>query len=114
MTDKRAPLLAGTQPQEYRERTPEEIKVDQEIFNAYMLRLETAMIEPVNTFTCAGCHGTFDKTGTDEERDAEATEIFGKHPKDWKDQAMVICDDCFNLMDLRKNPEKAQETKRFL
>jgi len=31
-----------------------------------------------------------------EEAEAEAVELFGKHPSDWKTGKSLVCDSCFN------------------
>ena len=49
-------------------------------------------------YTCAYCHNTYEKGWSDEEANKEAEINFGKHPKDWNDEQVVICDDCYTLM----------------
>ena len=65
-------------------------------------------------YTCSMCGGVFESTWTPEERDAEAEEIFGKHPKDWKDESVSVCDDCFRLINPAGHPDKVAEARRYL
>lgn len=51
-------------------------------------------MEAPRRFTCDSCGGTFDAGWSDEERDAEAVELWGETPTD----AAVVCDDCFQAM----------------
>lgn len=48
-----------------------------------------------DTFTCAHCHGTFEKDWTDEEAATEALEVWG--PLGTDDQT-IVCDDCYQAM----------------
>ena len=45
-----------------------------------------------DTFTCAKCKQTFEKTRTDEESLYESQREFGYHPPE---DLVVICDDCY-------------------
>lgn len=51
-----------------------------------------------NEYKCAVCKGVFQKGWSDEEATKEATEVFGKHPDEWNDEVMTVCDDCYNTM----------------
>jgi hypothetical protein len=51
-----------------------------------------------DTYVCAVCHGTFEKTWTDEEAKAEEADVFGGNDPD----AAVVCDDCYNIL-MRKS-----------
>ena len=44
-------------------------------------------------FTCAVCHGTFDKGWSDEEARQERSEVFGNAFKD--EDCVIVCDDCY-------------------
>jgi rubredoxin len=67
-----------------------------------------------NEYKCANCHNVYEKGWSDEESLAEAESNFGKHPKDWKLAAVVICDDCYELMKPENNPELVSKIKREL
>lgn len=55
-----------------------------------------------NQFTCAMCGGTFDMGRDDEEAKAESKKRFGLEVS--AETHDVICDDCFNLLDLPEEP----------
>lgn len=65
-------------------------------------------------YTCAHCGNTYEKGWSDEEAYAEATELFGKPPAEWNDEQVVICDDCFNKMHPKDNPEAVESAKKFI
>ena len=64
-----------------------------------------------NEYQCARCGEVYEKGWTDEEADAEATKIFGKHPDQWKDEKAVICDDCFKEVVPADHPEELKYAK---
>lgn len=76
-------------------------------------------VEPIplkeNEYRCAQCRMVYEKQWSDEESEAEASEIFGDI-EGWRDHAVVICDDCFNQIHPLDNPnavKKAiEETKK--
>jgi len=51
------------------------------------------MTEFRRTYTCAGCHGDFEKTRTEEECLEEVREVFGREMN--PDDDVLVCDDCF-------------------
>lgn len=67
-----------------------------------------------NEFKCGMCGNVHEKGWSDEESEEEAEEIFGKHPKDWDDERVIICDDCFQKINPRENPEILEESKKYL
>lgn len=64
--------------------------------------------------TCAQCQKVFQSSWSDEEAKKEAEEIFGKHPDDWNDEQVVICDDCFQRMHPLNHPDFLEESKKHL
>jgi rubredoxin len=67
-----------------------------------------------NEYKCGHCGNVYEKGWTDEEAKKEAEEIFGKHPDDWNDGQVVICDDCFNLMNPKNHPDLLEKTKEVI
>lgn len=67
-----------------------------------------------NEYKCAYCGEIYEKGWSDEESKKEAEEIFGKHPDEWNDGQVVICDDCFKQIDPRNHPDQLEEAKKFL
>jgi len=67
-----------------------------------------------NEYQCAMCGNIYKKGWSDEESEAEAKEIFGKHPNDWSDKKSIICDDCFKKIDPREHLKELEEAKKFL
>ena len=65
-------------------------------------------------YKCAKCGGVFEKGWSDEEAKNEAKELFGKHPNDWNNEAVIVCDDCFNEIHPLKNPEAVKRAKRTI
>ena len=57
------------------------------------------------TFTCASCHGTFDKGWTDEEAAAEAGEFFPGINVTDPAEAGVVCDGCYQHIMARARAE---------
>lgn len=57
-----------------------------------------------NTYTCAHCRGTFEKGWSDEEAVAEAKEDFGSAPDQWNENAVMVCDDCYQKMKPSEHP----------
>ena len=64
-----------------------------------------------NEYKCANCNNIYKKGWSDEEAVKEATGIFGKPPSEWKDEQVIICDDCFTLMYPPMHPELLKEAK---
>ena len=64
-----------------------------------------------NEYKCGHCCGIFEKGWSDEEAKAEATEIFGKNPDEWRDEQVVICDGCFQKVNPRA-PENADKLEK--
>jgi len=58
-------------------------------------------------YICAHCGKCYEAGWSDEESHAEAAEIFGAPVSEWKCAAVVICDDCFQMMHPLK-PENVQ------
>jgi uncharacterized protein YbaR (Trm112 family) len=48
-------------------------------------------MDQIKIFTCGLCKGTFKSLATEEEAEAEYTEIFGKHMGEARE---ILCDDC--------------------
>lgn len=65
-------------------------------------------------YKCGHCGGVFKKGWSDEKSNKEAEENFGKHPDQWKEEKVIICDDCYKLMDPKKNPELVEKIKKQL
>lgn len=65
-------------------------------------------------YTCANCHKTNHKGWTDKEANAESESIFGvKNPKD-DPRFVVVCDDCYQLMNPKNFPELVEKAKEEL
>jgi hypothetical protein len=56
------------------------------------------------------CGGVFEKGRSDEEAMKEMTDILGPIPSD--EPIDIVCDDCFNIINPRGNPEIVEECKR--
>ena len=69
-------------------------------------------MKPKEYFQCGHCGESYEKEWSDEESLAEAEEIFGKPVSEWKQPAVVICDDCFQKMNPRNHPELVEESKK--
>ena len=67
-----------------------------------------------NEYQCAMCKGIFEKGWSNEEAKAEAREFFGKPPKEWNDTPLVICDDCFQKVHPKDNPEAVERAKKVI
>lgn len=67
-----------------------------------------------NEYKCAHCGNIYEKGWSDEESFAEATENFGKHPKDWRDGLVIICDDCYQIMNPKNHPKEVELAKKFI
>ncbi len=67
-----------------------------------------------NEFKCAECNGVYKKGWSDEEAAGEAKEIFGKAVEDWNDEAMVICDDCFQKFHPQDHQDLVNKIKKSL
>jgi len=60
---------------------------------------EKNIIKP-NEFKCAYCGGVYGKKWSDEEAKEEMIDLWGYIPKD---EQVIICDDCFQLMNPADN-----------
>ena len=67
-----------------------------------------------NEYECASCGGVFKKGWSEGEAQNEAKETFGKPVEEWKDKAMIVCDDCYNQMLPSENPEAVKRAKEIL
>ena len=67
-----------------------------------------------NEYKCGYCKGVFEKGWTDDESKKEAEIIFGKHPDNWKDKQVIVCDDCFTQMYPPMYPSLLEVTKKYL
>jgi hypothetical protein len=65
-----------------------------------------------NQFECYVCKRIFDKAWTDEESKAEAEKTFGKPVEEWNDEAVVICDDCYQEVNPNQNPDIVAYAKK--
>lgn len=64
--------------------------------------------QKADTFTCAHCGGTFEKDWSEEEKAAaEAADLWGITPDD--DDAVTVCDDCFQQMHPSQNQDLVAE-----
>lgn len=68
----------------------------------------------INEYECASCHNVYAFGWSMEEAKAEAEKNFGKPVDEWKDQAMVICDDCYKKMLPEDNPEAVEYAKTVI
>lgn len=68
----------------------------------------------LNEYKCEHCGVVYKKAWSDEEAKQEAEEIFGKHPDNWNDEQVIICDDCFTKMYPPAFPDLLEETKSKL
>lgn len=59
-----------------------------------------------NEFQCSLCKGVFEKARTDEEAHQEAIENFGEEIANDEEEMMILCSDCFALVDPKDHPEK--------
>ena len=64
-----------------------------------------------NEYKCASCDGVFEKSWSDEEAKEEAEGYFGKPVEKWKDDPVLVCDDCYNKMHPKDNPEAVKRAK---
>lgn len=67
-----------------------------------------------NEYKCAYCHGVFEKGWSDEEAQTEAEVTFGKPVKDWKNEAALVCEDCYQKMLPSNHPNLVAEAKKHL
>lgn len=65
-----------------------------------------------NEYRCANCNKVYQYGWSEEEANKEAETIFGKHPDDWLDDKVVVCDDCFRLFDPLNNPKAVAYAKK--
>lgn len=63
------------------------------------------------SFTCAMCHGTFNKGRPDEEALTEMESHFGEVPPAAR---AIVCNDCFTKLDPAAYPDEVRETIRKL
>ena len=64
-----------------------------------------------NEYQCANCQGIFTKGWSDEESKEEASLVFGKPVDDWKDEPVLVCDDCYQKMLPANHPELLEKAK---
>lgn len=67
-----------------------------------------------NEYKCGHCGGVFKKGWSDDEAKLEAERNFGKHPDEWKDEQVIICDDCYTLMFPPMHPREVEEAKKHI
>lgn len=67
-----------------------------------------------NEYQCGHCGNIYEKGWSDEESLAEAEQIFGKPVKDWKENSVVICDDCFMKINPLNHPDQLEEAKKHI
>lgn len=74
------------------------------------VKVEPKLVLKENEYECGMCHKVYEKGWTDEESHSEAEAIFGKPVSEWRDIAVVICDDCFQMI----HPLKVENTEKLL
>jgi hypothetical protein len=82
------------------------------IWQMWMTRhrlLESGLPVADNTYECAMCGETYEKTWSDEEAIAEMNQYFGDVPVEDCD---VVCDDCFQKIHPKDHPEEVAAAKR--
>lgn len=62
-----------------------------------------------NQYTCACCHGAYDKGWTEEEAEKELGENFPDHEKEDCD---IVCDDCYRKFWEWQNAPQAESHHR--
>ena len=67
-----------------------------------------------NEYRCEHCKNVFEKGWSDAEALAEAEENFGKPVVEWNDDAVVICDDCYQKMNPKNYPNLVNKVKNLL
>ncbi len=67
-----------------------------------------------NEFKCDRCGGVFEKGWSDEEALLEAENNFVKPVKEWKDDIVVVCDDCYEKINPSKYPKLVEQAKKFI
>ena len=67
-----------------------------------------------NEYKCGNCGNIYEKGWSDEEALKEAEANFGKPVSEWKDEDVVICDDCYNLMMPSKFPHFVEKAKKII
>ena len=65
-----------------------------------------------NHFTCAICKGAFEKGRPHEEAASEALETFGSDVVN-NDEMLLVCDDCYKLIDPSNHPIELEITKEI-
>jgi len=61
-------------------------------------------------YQCVMCMGVFDAGRSDEEAQKEYLENFGKEIVE-NDEGVLVCDDCFKLVDPKAHPEMTEKVK---
>lgn len=64
-----------------------------------------------NEYECGHCHEVYEKGWSDEEAEKEAQDTFGKPSEEWVGGKVTVCDDCYQKMHPKDNPELVEETK---
>ena len=67
-----------------------------------------------NEYKCGQCGNIYEKGRPDEEAFLEAEKNFGLPIKDWKESAVIICDDCYEIMRPDKFPQFTYEAQQKL
>lgn len=68
-----------------------------------------------NEYQCAKCMRIFEKAWDDSVALKEAEEVFGKPVSEWKDDAVMVCDDCYNhFFHPADHPEAVARAKEII
>ena len=54
----------------------------------------------IEEYTCSLCKETFDKEWSDEEANKECEEIWGVKNASTDDRMVVVCDECYKMMNI--------------
>ena len=65
-------------------------------------------------YKCVHCGGIFTKGWSDEKSEKEAELAFGKPIKEWKDEPVLVCDDCYKKMLPSEHPEEVERAKQII
>jgi hypothetical protein len=65
-------------------------------------------------YLCANCNVVFESEWSDEEANAETKEYFGVDNASQRDDMVVVCDDCFQMMHPLKYPDLVEKSKQEL
>ena len=68
----------------------------------------------MGTYKCANCGGVFKEGWTEEDAKKEAETMFGKPVDDWKEDGVVVCDDCYQVFLKSVQNEDIEECKKTL